>query len=786
MSLRIKALSLIATLTLSLAASAAFADAVLDPNLPAKLATTGGTASVLPVIVTYNAPPAAADVALLRSLGIRYGVTMKALPMAGVWATPAQIQQLATQPNVRSIYLDKPLRYYNHVGTALTGALEQRTMPGFGYSGRGVGVAIVDSGIDATHADLPYPSHVKQNVKVLTGGASLGSPFDGVVPVEYLENLPDSDSTSGHGTHAAGTIAGLGTQSGGKYAGVAPGADIIGVSTGEAIAILWAIEGFDYVLTHQYTYNIKVCSNSWGTSGAYDAEDPINVASKVLHDRGITVVFAAGNEGPGNNTLNPYSVAPWVIGVAAGDKRGHLADFSSRGLQDDAVYHPTVTAPGVAIVSTKAALTPLGNAGTCADGTLTTAETPYYACMDGTSMATPHVAGACALLLEANPSLTPDQIKTIVHNTATPMGGYKDYQTGAGYLNVLAGLDAAKNPSKQYGAVLNQTYFAKFSGTSTTQTFTQDWVPGATAPAPYAYNVAANGIQSDVFITWDNLANTFNLSVTDPNGVNASTGSNLLAAVYGLQQSLAFDYPAAGSWNAQVFGLKGQSTGTAGIGVPDTIHGTVLNYYGTFTGLNDVGNSPYASFIRRAVAMRLMDSRNANTFAPSANLTRAEAAKILASSCWMRQNQLKPMPFTDVSASLAPYVQAVTSASGPMRDVFMEYGSVMTGTSPVTFNPNGTVDRASLATWLVRSLGLEADAQANMHASTQFTDDAQIPAAARGYVVVASNIGLMPGFANASPIEGAPVTYSWQPQSNVTRGAMALAIDRWYDLFMAP
>jgi len=773
-------LALVSFLAL-LAAPAIFAAGRIDPKLTQAM-QQGPPTQLLSAVVTYNSQPSAADLAALRLAGVQYGVALQALPMVGVWATPAQLQQIAALGTVRSVYLNQPLHYLNHAGSGLIGALEQRTMPGFGYSGRGVGVAIVDSGVDGTHADLPYPSHVKQNAKVIVGGAGLGSPFTGVVPVSYVENLPDSDTTSGHGSHAAGSIAGLGTQSGGKFAGVAPGADLIGISTGEAIAVLWALEGFDYVLTHQYVYHIKVVSNSWGTTGAYDAEDPINVASKALHDNGITVCFAAGNEGPGNNTLNPYSVAPWVIGVAAGDKRGHLASFSSRGIKDDALYHPTVTAPGVAIVSVKAALTPLGNASTCADGTLTTAETPYYACMDGTSMATPHVAGAAALLLEANPALTPDGVKSIMRATATPMAGYSTSQVGAGYLNILAGLDAAKNPSKVYGSVLNQTYNATFNGTSSTDAWTQDWSP-ATAPQ-HNYALAANGLQSDVFITWGNSANTFNLSVTDPNGTVTSTGSNLLAAVYGLQASLSFNNPAAGNWHTTIYGLKGQSTGTAGVGVPDTVHGTITNYYGTFTGMDDTMDSPYASYIRRAISLRLMDSATSTNFGPTAWITRGEVARLIASDCFTRQSLLGSSTFNDVPASLAPYVQAVTTAGGPLRDTFMQSGPVMSGGA--SFNPDGTVTRADLAVWLVRALGLEADAQASMNASTNFSDDAEIPAAARGYVVVADRIGLLHGFVNATTIENAPVTYRWEPGTYVTRGSMSLTMNNWYDLFMQP
>src|SRR5256885_4776564 len=102
---------------------------------------------------------------------------------------------------------------------------------------------------------------------------------------------------------------------------VAPGAKLIGLGTGDILFIFWALAGFDYILDHQQAYNIKVVNNSWGTSGPFDPKDPINKATKKVHDKGITVVFAAGNDGPDQNTLNPYSVAPWVIGVRSEERR---------------------------------------------------------------------------------------------------------------------------------------------------------------------------------------------------------------------------------------------------------------------------------------------------------------------------------------------------------------------------------------------------------------------------------------------------------------------------------
>ena len=241
---------------------------------------------------------------------------------------------------------------------------------------------------------------------------------------------------------------GSGENSGGYYTGVAPGSDLVGIGTGDTLLILYALEGFDYALQNQRKYDIRVISNSCGTSGKFERDDPINRASKLAHDRGMTITFAAGNEGPGRNTLNPYSVAPWVIGVAAGRKDGKtLASFSSRGVQGDNLYHPDITAPGVNIVSARTSTGATIN-GLAAAGDATyiprKAWPPYYTTASGTSMATPHVSGTVALMEKANPVLGPDAIERPITSTATPMQGYADFEVGAGYLDAYEAVSRAR------------------------------------------------------------------------------------------------------------------------------------------------------------------------------------------------------------------------------------------------------------------------------------------------------------------------------------------------------
>ncbi len=408
---------------------------IVDPILSQVLSTAGAQEQVQ-AIVTFNTKPTTLALNLLRLSGVRIK-PLQVLPMVAIQGTPLQIAAATSLgvPGVVSIYFNRELEYFLDESTATIGATA--VWNDLGFTGEGVTVAVLDSGIDGTHPDLVYGSKVAQNVKMVPDPFSITGPVG-------IENLAPTDTTSGHGTHCASTVAGTGDAASGRYRGVAPGARLVGIGSGEAIAILTAVESFDWLLANRTKYDTRVVSNSWGTTGAFDPADPVNVASKAAHDAGITVVFAAGNEGPGDNTLNPYSVAPWVIGVAAGTKDGQsLADFSSRGVAGDPVYQPTITAPGVDIVAARAITGGITVLGAQSDLELG-ADAVRYTTMSGTSMATPHVAGVVALMLQANPSLTPDQIRETIRTTARPMAGYQVHQVGAGYVDALAAVNSVR------------------------------------------------------------------------------------------------------------------------------------------------------------------------------------------------------------------------------------------------------------------------------------------------------------------------------------------------------
>ncbi len=400
-------------------------------------------------------------------------LTFRHLPVVAASATPAQVAAIRALPGVSSVYANRRLRYLLRESVQSIRADQVHAM---GYTGKGVGIAILDSGIDGLyHPGVAYPGRTVQNVKLAAGMDDLGV-FDGSTPAVggdlFVENVGDTDTSVGHGTHVAGIAAGDGGgSSAGSYRGVAPGAHLVGISAGDAIAVLWTLAGFDYVLENRARYNIQVVNNSWGTTGAYDPEDPINRATKKVHDAGIAVVFAAGNEGPGPNTLNPYSAAPWVISVAAGCKLNVspeptgsvslcedesnagraplLAYFSSRGIPGDPLVHPDVTAPGANIVSSRAAFGLVMNgsdltsdATTC---NISLQHVDHYTCASGTSMSAPHVSGVIALMEEASRGrLTPDQALAALVRTARPLPGYAEWEAGAGYVDALAAVKAVR------------------------------------------------------------------------------------------------------------------------------------------------------------------------------------------------------------------------------------------------------------------------------------------------------------------------------------------------------
>lgn len=543
------------------------ATVIVDSSLQQRLLSAAPTQQ-LSTIVSYTMQPTQSDLQALLNTGVSIA-PLQNLPMVGVLATPTQLKVIQQLTGVRSIYADKPLQYHLRGSTAAIGATE--VWDTYGLKGDGVGVAVLDTGVDATHADLKFGQTTVQNVKIAGVQYFTGQNLNELpLPEYYLENVENTDTTGGHGTHVAGIIGASGNASGGYFRGVAPEADLIGLGAGEGIAIMTALAGFDWILEHQDQYNIRVVNCSWGPDlpGGFDANDPINQATKVVHDAGVTVVFSAGNSGPNNDTLNAYSVAPWVISVAAGGKydgnpddryKKEVAFFSSRGIPGHDLYHPTLTAPGFLIVSDRAS-TGVTTTGTTAgyDPLFIPFEhIPSYTTASGTSMASPHVSGAIALMVEANPSLTPDVIKRILISTATPMPNNLEYAAGAGYLNVKAAVDQArqiKNIRSYRDPRTGKTEQVYDLSTTWNGTVGAS-LPGKTATDQRTITVLPGTALLEVTANWDVVANDLNLYLYDPQGTLVAKSEVSQVVYQYASESVAIHDPVAGQWTVKMTGF---------------------------------------------------------------------------------------------------------------------------------------------------------------------------------------------------------------------------------------
>jgi serine protease AprX len=351
------------------------------------------------------------------------------LHMASVLLPAALLETVAAIPGVVSVYGNEKMHLMLDQSADYVGA--KAVWNTYRVTGRGVSILIMDSGVDGTHPDTKYRVNLLENVVPTRQTSGLiGGSREGVV----------SSDPDGHGTHVAAIAGGTGRASDGKHRGIAYQAKLVGYQAGlpdpktgdiefESLTVL---EGFNWALANHKKYGIQVVSNSWGANGDFDPRSPVNIATFNLYKSGMVVVFAAGNEGShGAGSLNKYSVAPWVLGVTAGDYLNHVPSFASRG-SDPAKTglrydHPDLVAPGVSITSARAQK----------EGRPASTESQLYGTKSGTSMATPHVAGIAALLLEANPRLSPDDVMDILTATATPLPRSPVWEGGAGYVNAL-------------------------------------------------------------------------------------------------------------------------------------------------------------------------------------------------------------------------------------------------------------------------------------------------------------------------------------------------------------
>ncbi|MDF2178161.1 S8 family serine peptidase [Aliiglaciecola sp. CAU 1673] len=768
--------------------------------------------SLLPVIISFDNQGAATNeqLAFLRQLGLK-GVALNQLPMVGALATKAQIQSIYARNDVISVWANQPLALENYGATQLTGVQQLRAdanmrNQGVPYSGKGVGVVVNDSGIDGNHGDLMFPHHVVQNVLAQTNLQS----FSDLLPITYRENVANTDIGGGHGTHVAGTVGGNGAMSNGLHRGVAPGAGIIGYGSGAGLFILDTLGGFDYALTHQFDYNIRVISNSFGntsdTGTDFNPDDPTNIATKALADAGIITVFSAGNSGAGESTITGnFKKAPWVITVAAGDKQGNLADFSSRGVQgkggqvevDGELYtwedRPTVTAPGVDIISARASTSSLGGLSASDDADMIAPEhLAYYTVSSGTSMAAPHVSGIVALMLEANPDLTWSEVKRILQDTATNMAGREPWEAGAGYVNAYAAVQAAISADGRFGDTvkLNRQFNASAS-LSEQDSFTRtvEYVPVGDSPIETFY--VDDSVSLVLASASIETATAFVLE--DPAGNRYGSGIGLPV----LGSAVGTSAPGmTGTWKLYARGIGSISGNnvdplgvTNGVGVPGPIDVNVrLLQTDEIRGIDDTQGHPGRAFVEFVVSESLMDA-TPHGFMPDAIVRKAELADALVLSGAIRQAQFgNASLFVDGSENAAA-INAVTRQGAALKGLDYSQQAPLLADNPSLFGADNPVDRLQLAYSLVQSLGLEEPARAfddsapiivrHFNQDIELSDGKDIPAKWRGYVQLALDLGLLQ--AEVSVVQGPfdltpKLVAHFRPDRQISRAQLAKSL----------
>ncbi len=421
------------------AAGSGQAAAKLDSVLQARAATCPGSSRVL--VLTRDGRALDSTIA---ALGGTPGRRFVSLGAQSAEVPDCRLASLAAHPEVVRVVHDRPVvATMERTGATVKASWVRQSL---GYTGAGIGVAIVDSGVSSWHDDLlgPSGSRVVRFVDFVNG---YSGPYDDF----------------GHGSHVAGIIAGNGYDSSGARMGIAPNAHLVvlkvldGAGRGYLSNVIAAI---DYAIANRAAYNIRVLNLSVA-AGVYESywTDPLTLAAKRAVEAGLVVVTAAGNLGrnasgaPQYGGITAPGNAPWVITVGASSHMGTadraddvVAGFSSRGPTHlDYLAKPDLVAPGVGIES----LTDPSAALYAAypqwllSGTVLTWYKPYMA-LAGTSMAAPVVAGTVALMLEANPALTPNAVKAILQYTAEVNPAYNALVQGAGFLNARGAVHLAE------------------------------------------------------------------------------------------------------------------------------------------------------------------------------------------------------------------------------------------------------------------------------------------------------------------------------------------------------
>ena len=443
----------------------------LSPDLRAMLSTSDPS-TMVDVIVQYKVKPQAKHISKALAKGGRNKAHLNIIEAESYTLPLSELGNLANDSDVKHVSLDHKVKMTGAPDFTLV-TVNADLAQAAGYDGSGVGIAVVDSGIYA-HDDLNAFGTNNQRV---------------VYSESFVPGDPSTSDAYGHGTHVAGIAAGNGTDSMSgykfQYTGVAPNANIINLRVLDATGAgsdSSVISALQRAIALKDQYNIRVINLSVGR-GIWESFqiDPLDQAAEQAWKAGIVVVVAAGNAGRDNSmhthgyaTITAPGNDPFVItvgamsapdGVRANDV---IASYSSKGpTLIDHIVKPDIVAPGNQIISLRAPNSTLVTDATRAnvypcDVTLTNKCGAYYGpaqyfMLSGTSMATPVVSGAAALMIQRDPTLTPDLVKARLMKSA--FKGFRAYGAsadslgnvynnqadvftyGAGYLDVNAALN---------------------------------------------------------------------------------------------------------------------------------------------------------------------------------------------------------------------------------------------------------------------------------------------------------------------------------------------------------
>jgi len=352
------------------------------------------------VIIEYEKAPTSDDVAGIESVdGAKINRKYKIIPAISAEVPAKKVRNLAKKPGVKKVGKDHEVRLFLDRSIPKIQA-DKAWKWGWGLTGKGIKVAVIDTGIDDGHPALTV-----------------------IKEADFSNTREGPKDLHGHGTWVAGAVASTDS----TYRGVAYGADLLnakvlnrwgwGYSSNVLAGIDWAVEN-----------DVDIISMSLGCPRCRcDGTHPVSLAVAEAVKRGITVVVAAGNSGPRSQSIWVPACTEEVITVGSVDFNDVIASYSSKGPTVDGRVKPDLLAPGVSLVSTY-----LFNS---------------FRASSGTSMSTPQVSGVAALLLEAEPTLTPAEIKEILKSTAIDLG-YDENTQGAGRLDAYAAVKTIPEPMK--------------------------------------------------------------------------------------------------------------------------------------------------------------------------------------------------------------------------------------------------------------------------------------------------------------------------------------------------